>query len=151
MSVRKCQTTFVSGIDAAIDVVGGKWKALILWGLSDEAKRFSELKRCLHGVSEKMLIQHLRELERDEVVHRKVHHAVPPKVEYSLTEFGRTLIEALRPLGAWGCQHKTRLETVRNTLAAASDATVSTSSTDAPSEPVNREDIRSPAIGRPAG
>ncbi|MGW1365280.1 winged helix-turn-helix transcriptional regulator [Streptomyces chartreusis] len=134
MPGRKCQTTFVSGIDAAIDVVGGKWKVLILWKLSDEAKRFSELKRSLEGVSEKMLIQHLRELERDEVVRRKVHHAVPPKVEYSLTEFGSTLIEALRPLGSWGCRHKTRLETVRNTLAAATEATVSAGSTDACAE-----------------
>jgi DNA-binding HxlR family transcriptional regulator len=113
MPVRKCHV-FVSGLDAGIDVVGGKWKVLILWTLSSGAKRFGELKRSLDGVSEKMLIQHLRELERDEVVHREVHRAVPPKVEYSLTEFGGTLIEALRPLGAWGCEHKTRLEAIRN-------------------------------------
>jgi DNA-binding HxlR family transcriptional regulator len=117
MPVRTCQTTFVSGLDAAIDVVGGKWKGLILWALSERAKRFGELRRCLDGVSEKMLVQHLRELERDEVVHREVHHAVPPKVEYSLTDFGRTLIEALRPLGAWGCEHKTHLEDIRRASA----------------------------------
>lgn len=114
MPVHKGQTTFVCGLDAAIDVVGGKWKVLILWALSGGTRRFGDLKRCLEGISEKMLIQHLRELERDEVVHREVHHAVPPKVEYSLTEFGRSLIEALRPLGEWGCQHKTRLEAIRN-------------------------------------
>jgi DNA-binding HxlR family transcriptional regulator len=114
MPARKCQTTFVSGLDAGIDVVGGKWKVLILWALSSGTKRFGELKRSLDGVSEKMLIQHLRELERDEVVHREIHHAVPPKVEYSLTEIGIPLIEALRPLSAWGCQHKTRLEAIRN-------------------------------------
>src|SRR5437763_1166875 len=84
MSGRRCQT-FVGGLDAAIDVVGGKWKVLILWTLSSGPKRFGELKRSLDGVSEKMLIQHLRELERDEVVHREVHNVVPPKVEYSLT------------------------------------------------------------------
>lgn len=98
--------TFVCGLDAAIDVVGGKWKVLILWALKDAPARFGELKRALDGVSEKMLIQHLRELERDEVVHREVWHVVPPKVEYSLTPLGRSLIEALGPLGAWGAVTK---------------------------------------------
>jgi DNA-binding HxlR family transcriptional regulator len=87
---------------------------LILWTLHGGPKRFGELKRSLDGVSEKMLIQHLRELERDEAVHREVQQVVPPKVEYSLTEFGAALVEALRPLGAWGCEHKTRLESIRN-------------------------------------
>ncbi|WP_433190628.1 winged helix-turn-helix transcriptional regulator [Actinoallomurus sp. CA-150999] len=117
MSGRRCQT-FVGGLDAAIDVVGGKWKVLILWTLSSGPKRFGELKRSLDGVSEKMLIQHLRELERDEVVNREVHNVVPPKVEYSLTAIGTTLIDALRPLGDWGCEHKTRLEDIRNTIPA---------------------------------
>ena len=117
MPVRKCQT-FVSGLDAAIDVIGGKWKGLILWSLSGGPKRFGELKRSLDKVSEKMLTQHLRELERDEVVRRDVHQVVPPHVEYSLTDFGIALVETLRPLGAWGCQHKTRLEDVRKAAAA---------------------------------
>jgi DNA-binding HxlR family transcriptional regulator len=108
----KCEV-FVSGLDAGIDVVGGKWKVLILWALGGGPKRFGELRRTVAGVSEKVLAQHLRELERDEVVHREVHDAVPPKVEYSLTPAGATLIEALRPLGAWGCEHKTRLEEIR--------------------------------------
>lgn len=138
MPVRKCQTTFVSGLDAAIDVVGGKWKVLILWALSDGAKRFSELKRCLAGVSEKMLIQHLRELERDEVVHREVHHAVPPKVEYSLTGLGLSLIEALRPLGAWGCDHKTRLEEIRNRSASVSASVAGGDAAMSPSPAVPR-------------
>jgi DNA-binding HxlR family transcriptional regulator len=121
MPAGRCQT-FVSGLDASIDVVGGKWKVLILWALSSGAKRFGELKRSLDGVSEKMLIQHLRELERDEVVHREVHHVVPPRVDYSLTEDGTDLVEALRPLGAWGCDHKTRLEAIRNAVPATADA-----------------------------
>ncbi|WP_028924419.1 winged helix-turn-helix transcriptional regulator [Pseudonocardia acaciae] len=118
MKVQKC-APYVCGIDAAIDVVGGKWKVLILWELDHGARRFGELKRGLPGVSEKMLIQHLRELERDGVVHREVHHAVPPKVEYSLTEIGRQLNTALAPLGAWGREHKTRLEDIRLGEAAA--------------------------------
>jgi DNA-binding HxlR family transcriptional regulator len=112
MPEHKCEV-FVSGLDASIDVVGGKWKVLILWALGGGPKRFGELKRAVAGVSEKVLVQHLRELERDEVVHREMHDAVPPKVEYSLTPDGVTLIEALRPLGTWGCEHKTRLEEVR--------------------------------------
>lgn len=110
--VQKC-APFLCGIDAAIDVVGGKWKVLILWELSAGARRFGELKRGLPGVSEKMLIQHLRELERDEVVHREVYHEVPPRVEYSLTPIGVELNDALRPLGAWGTEHKARLEKLR--------------------------------------
>ena len=110
--VKSCET-FVCGIDAGIDVVGGKWKVLILWELTAGPMRFGELKRALAGVSEKMLIQHLRELERDEVVHREVARAVPPRVDYSLTEYGVALNEALGPLGAWGRQHKERLETIR--------------------------------------
>ena len=110
---RKC-APFVCGIDAAVDVVGGKWKVLILWELANFGRRrFGELKRGLPGVSEKMLIQHLRELERDEVVRREVFHEVPPRVEYSLTAFGAELNDALAPLGAWGQQHKARLEKIR--------------------------------------
>jgi DNA-binding HxlR family transcriptional regulator len=89
-----------------------------------------------------MLIQHLRELERDEVVHREVHHAVPPKVEYSLTEIGIPLIDALRPLSAWGCQHKTRLEAIRNTPAPAAGTTTSASPASAQPSRIGRNGTR---------
>jgi DNA-binding HxlR family transcriptional regulator len=93
-----------------MDVVSGKWKSLILWELDNHgARRFGELRRGLPGVSEKMLIQHLREMEEDGLVHREVYREVPPRVEYSLTEQGTTLNEALRPLGAWGQQRSARL------------------------------------------
>lgn len=86
-----------------MDVVSGKWKGLILWELNAHGvRRFAELRRGLVGVSEKMLTQHLREMEADGLVHRRVHAEVPPRVEYSLTEHGRSLNEALAPLGAWG-------------------------------------------------
>ena len=90
------------GLDAAVDVIGGKWKALILWELHDGPRRFGELRRGLAGVSEKMLIQQLRELEADGIVHREVYREVPPKVEYSLTGLGASLNAALLPLGDWG-------------------------------------------------
>ncbi|ROT26253.1 helix-turn-helix domain-containing protein [Micromonospora sp. HM5-17] len=101
---------YICGIDAAMDVVSGKWKSLILWELDTHGtRRFGELKRGLPGVSEKMLIQHLREMEEDGLVHREVYREVPPRVEYSLTVHGRSLNEALRPLGEWGSQRRARL------------------------------------------
>ncbi|MFJ6568242.1 winged helix-turn-helix transcriptional regulator [Streptomyces sp. NPDC091292] len=94
------------GLDAAVDVVGGKWKPMILWALyAGETLRFGELRRAVSGVSEKMLIQQLRELEADGIVHREVYREVPPKVEYSLTDLGEQLNTALIPLGLWGERH----------------------------------------------
>ncbi|MFI6348273.1 winged helix-turn-helix transcriptional regulator [Streptomyces sp. NPDC050560] len=94
---------YICGIDAALDVVSGKWKGLVLWELhAHGTRRFAELRRALPGVSEKVLTQHLRQMEEDGLVHREVYAEVPPRVEYSLTEAGVSLDEALRPLGAWG-------------------------------------------------
>jgi len=102
--------TYSCGLDAAIDVVGGKWKALILWALHHDPLRFGELRRSVSGISEKMLIQQLREMESYGLVHREVYHQVPPKVEYSLTEFGHSLNAALIPLGDWGELHMETIE-----------------------------------------
>ncbi|KZM72719.1 winged helix-turn-helix transcriptional regulator [Nocardia terpenica] len=105
MGTKRCGPYFC-GIDAAMDVVGGKWKSLILWELDTHGtRRFGELRRGLPGVSEKMLIQQLRELEEDGIVHREVYREVPPRVEYSLTPDGVSLNAALAPLGRWG-QHR---------------------------------------------
>ncbi|MGW6457937.1 winged helix-turn-helix transcriptional regulator [Streptomyces sp. NPDC055078] len=111
----KVKPVYHCGLDAAVDVVGGKWKPLILWVLNEDTHRFGELKRQISGVSEKMLIQQLRELEADGIVHREVFREVPPRVEYSLTELGQRLNTALLPLGDWGqtfmqeiIAHKTR-------------------------------------------
>jgi DNA-binding HxlR family transcriptional regulator len=93
-----------------MDVVAGKWKSLILWELDHYGvRRFAELRRGLPGVSEKMLIQHLREMEEDGLVHREVYREVPPKVEYSLTEHGVSLNAALASLGAWGTERIRRI------------------------------------------
>lgn len=101
---------YFCGIDAAMDIVTGKWKSLILWELHHHGtRRFAELRRGLPGVSEKMLIQHLREMEEDGLVHREVYREVPPKVEYSLTEHGVSLNAALAPLGAWGTERMQRI------------------------------------------
>ncbi|BDT87219.1 helix-turn-helix transcriptional regulator [Nocardia cyriacigeorgica] len=101
---------YFCGIDAAMDVVGGKWKSLILWELHNHGvRRFGELRRGLPGVSEKMLIQQLRELEEDEIVERRVYAEVPPRVEYRLTEIGTALNTALAPLGDWGRERIARI------------------------------------------
>src|SRR5258706_14073645 len=98
------------GLDAALDVVGGKWKVLILWPLTTAPCRFGELRRQVPGISEKMLIQHLKEMEADGIVTRKDYKEVPPRVEYALTPFGRSLCAALAPLCEWGTQHMERIE-----------------------------------------
>lgn len=90
------------GIGPAIAVVGGKWKAAILWELREDGVRFGELKRRVTGASEKMLIQQLRELERDDLVTRTVFNTVPPHVEYGLTDWGHSLNAALGSLADWG-------------------------------------------------
>ncbi|GAA4541273.1 winged helix-turn-helix transcriptional regulator [Amycolatopsis samaneae] len=105
---------YLCGLDAAVDVIGGKWKVLILWALHAGPRRFGEVKREIEGISEKMLIQSLRELEADEIVHREVFHEIPPKVEYSLTPLGKSLNTALAPLGDWGHKHMKRIEKNRH-------------------------------------
>jgi DNA-binding HxlR family transcriptional regulator len=104
---------YTCGIDAAVDLIGGKWKALILWQLDQGLRRPGELRRRLPGISEKMLIQQLRALEADGIVHREVHHEVPPRVEYTLTPFGQSLNDALLPLGNWGDQHMDQIAAAR--------------------------------------
>ncbi len=97
--------TYNCPVEAAVDVFGGKWKALILWWLQERTWRFAELRRQIPGITEKMLTQQLRELEMDGIVHRRVYPTVPPKVEYSLTEYGLSLKRALRAICDWGRRH----------------------------------------------
>ena len=99
-------------VEATLDVMGGKWKPLILWWLSRRTHRFGELRRLIPGITEKMLTQQLRELERDGIVARKVYAAVPPKVEYSLTEYGKSLKRALQAICDWGRVHMERIQAV---------------------------------------
>src|SRR5262249_21496689 len=101
--------TYNCPVEAAVDVFGGKWKALILWWLQERTWRFAELRRQIPGITEKMLTQQLRELEADGIVDRRVYPTVPPKVEYSLTEYGRSLKRALRAICDWGRTHMERI------------------------------------------
>ncbi|BEP40911.1 helix-turn-helix domain-containing protein [Variovorax sp. V15] len=115
----KSRKPYNCGIGPAFDVIGGKWKAVILWELHVQPLRFGELKRALPDISEKMLIQQLREMETDGIVHREVFHEVPPRVEYSETKLGATLNAALAPLADWGDRYAKRVEAARTRAEAA--------------------------------
>jgi DNA-binding HxlR family transcriptional regulator len=101
------------GLDVTFAVLGGKWKPQILFYLSRGPRRFGELRRLVAGVSEKVLIQHLRELEMDGIVKRTDHHEVPPRVDYAITDYARTLAKALLPLCEWGNANRKRVEKAR--------------------------------------
>ena len=92
-------------VEATLDLIGGKYKALILWHLSDGTLRFSELRNVIQGATPKMLTQQLRELEAQDLIHREVYPVIPPKVEYSLTETGRSLLPILVAMRDWGADY----------------------------------------------
>lgn len=98
------------GLDVALAVMGGKWKPLMLYHLRSGPERFGDLKRLVAGISEKVLIQQLRELVAAEVLVRHDYQQVPPKVDYTMTPFGMTLVEALLPLCKWGTEYRARVE-----------------------------------------
>lgn len=89
-------------ITNSLKLIGGKWKIAIIYNLKDGPKRFGELKRILPPITQQMLTKQLREMERDQLVHRKVYEVIPPKVEYSLTKFGRSLEPVMNSWCAWG-------------------------------------------------
>ena len=110
------------GVETTLAVIEGRWKPRILFQLLDGTKRFSELKRKLPGVTQRMLTLHLRELERDGLVHREVYREVPPKVEYSLTALGHSLEPLLRSMSEWGHNNRARLVAAATRAAAAGEA-----------------------------
>ncbi|PZU58750.1 MAG: transcriptional regulator [Sphingobium sp.] len=106
MDTTSCAPTgFTCGLDATLRIIAGKWKPLILYFLLQGPNRYGELKRAVRGVSDKMLIQQLKELEADEIVIRTDYKEIPPRVDYGLTPLGRSLAEALVPLCTWGTDH----------------------------------------------
>ena len=92
-------------VSATLDLIGGKYKALILWHLAENKLRFSQLNRLIPGATAKMLTQQLREMETQNLIHREVYPVVPPKVEYSLTELGRSLMPVLIAMRDWGSEY----------------------------------------------
>ncbi len=99
IAINKCPVTFT------LDKIGGRWKALIIYHLLNGQKRYGELKKALPAVTEKMLIQSLKELEADHIVNREVKPVVPPHVTYRLSEAGKALGPALQAMAVWGLEH----------------------------------------------
>jgi DNA-binding HxlR family transcriptional regulator len=99
----------ICGLDVALHYIGGKWKPLLLFYLQSQPRRFGELKRLVDGISEKMLVQQLRDLTADGIVTRHDFKEVPPRVEYTITDYGRGLAQALMPLCEWGNANRARL------------------------------------------
>lgn len=92
-------------VEATLEIIGGKWKGAILYHLLERTYRFGELKRTMPSITQHMLTKQLRELEKEGIVHRKVYAEVPPKVEYSVTEYGETLRPLIMMMRDWGKKH----------------------------------------------
>ncbi|MDN7241154.1 winged helix-turn-helix transcriptional regulator [Planococcus sp. N028] len=106
-----CEREFSCEKELTLAVIGGKWKMLILWHLGKEGtKRFNELKRLIPGITQRMLVTQLRELESDFIIHREIYPVVPPKVEYSLTPQGESLMPILENMYEWGISYKSFLD-----------------------------------------
>lgn len=100
-------------VETGIEILSGKWKGRILWKLyNNPTMRFGELRRALGNITEKMLAQQLRELEAVGLLHRRIHRVVPPKVEYSLSDFGRTICPILDKFAEWGVANKERISEI---------------------------------------
>ncbi|ENJ6136155.1 MarR family transcriptional regulator [Bacillus anthracis] len=102
-------------VEAMVEVIGGKWKGVILYHLLDGTKRFNELKRLKPNITQRMLTLQLRELEADGIIHREVYREVPPKVEYSLTELGESLRPIILLMMEWATQNMEKVLESRNT------------------------------------
>lgn len=97
-----CKSQFSCPVEATVQLIGGKYKAVILWHLRADILRFNQLQKLIPKATPKMLTQQLRELEHDKLITRTVYPVVPPKTEYSLTDFGRTIIPILDAMCSWG-------------------------------------------------
>lgn len=103
---------FSCGLDATLRIISGKWKPLVLFFLHDGPRRYGELKRMIPGVSDKVLIQSLKDLEADRVLSRTDYKEVPPRVDYTLTPLGRSLAVAIVPLCTWGTEHMAEMASI---------------------------------------
>lgn len=102
-------------VEATLELIGGKWKGVILYHLLSETMRFNELRRLMPSITQRMLTKQLRELEADQLILRKVYPEVPPRVEYSMTEYGSTLAPIITALQQWGIEHLERLHKISST------------------------------------
>jgi DNA-binding HxlR family transcriptional regulator len=119
-AVASKRAALTCGVQTALSVIEGHWKLPILFRLLDGTRRFGELRKHLPAATQRMLTLHLRELERDGLVHREIYREVPPKVEYSLTDMGRSLEPLLRFMSQWGHANRAALVSAVEATAAAS-------------------------------
>lgn len=115
MTKRKHDVDHECPVEITLDVIGGKWKGMVLYWLLNGTARFNEIRRAVPNATQRMLTLQLRELESDGVIRRKIYAEVPPKVEYSLTEFGLSLKPILLLMRDWGTQYRTKLKRARPT------------------------------------
>lgn len=103
---KNCDGPYGCSVEATLSVIGGRWKPVIIFLLlQNEFLRFGELKKIIEGITQRMLTNQLRELENDKIINRKVYAEVPPRVEYSLTEYGRSLEPIMIAMRDWGAKH----------------------------------------------
>ena len=114
MTKRKHDANHECPVEITLDVIGGKWKGMVLYWLLNGTARFNEIRGAVPNATQRMLTLQLRELESDGVIRRKVYAEVPPKVEYSLTEFGLSLKPILLLMRDWGTQYRTKLKRARS-------------------------------------
>jgi len=101
-----CDRPYGCSVEATLSVIGGRWKPVIIFNLlQNDVLRFGELKKKIEGITQRMLTNQLRELEKDKIIARKVYAEVPPRVEYSLTDYGRTLEPIMISMRDWGAEH----------------------------------------------
>jgi DNA-binding HxlR family transcriptional regulator len=115
----ECEIKFCCSVDVTLSVIGGKWKLLIYSHLWNGVTRFGQLKRAIPHITQTMLTQQLRELERDGIVTRTIYAEIPPRVEYALTEFGRTLESVITPMHEWGVTYVSRVIEQKQSVARA--------------------------------
>ena len=113
MSKNSCAKKYDCPFEFAMDAISGKWKGHVLWHLSTGTLRYGELRKRLGNITQKMLTQTLRELESCSVVHREVYPVVPPKVEYSLTIYGKELVPILEQLNSWAQNVSEELDLIK--------------------------------------
>ncbi|MBC8087163.1 MAG: helix-turn-helix transcriptional regulator [Phycisphaerae bacterium] len=101
----KCQPTYGCPVEVTLSVIGGKWKLLVLGRINDGVSRFGQLRRIIPGITQTMLTQQLRELEEDGIVSRTIFPEIPPRVEYELTDFGRSLESVITAMEVWGTNY----------------------------------------------
>jgi len=125
----KCDPSYSCAVEVTLSVIGGKWKLLIIGQLQRGVSRFGQLKRAIPGVTQTMLTQQLRELEEDGVVSRTIFPEIPPRVEYEITELGKTLECVLTVMGQWG-EHYHEMVREKKRIARGLDATPAPASRD---------------------